>query len=212
MALPGSRHPLHNAHVHSCQAKKHTRALFARFCVKAQSVLFRTLFLKMLDYSARMPYNICEVINMERRMATVNFSLAGGTAGKGAKTCKITLPGSWLAALGVDEAHRQMELSFDGTQISLVPYLPFDRFPEAKKAWGHSLRRFRFYDGARLCSTIVADFTDQTLRVQNEAVPLEKQPSGRTVPPIGRIWSGSGRSAAFRASGQGCGNIWKPSA
>ena len=31
---------------------------------------------------------------MERRMATVNFSLAGGTAGKGAKTCKITLPGS----------------------------------------------------------------------------------------------------------------------
>ena len=58
---------------------------------------------------------------MERRMATVNFSLAGGTAGKGAKTCKITLPGSWLAALGVEESHRQMELSFDGTQISLVP-------------------------------------------------------------------------------------------
>ena len=107
-----------------------------------------------------MIYNIPEVINMERRMATVNFSSAGGTAGKGAKTCKITLPGSWLAALGVDEAHRQMELLFNGTQISLVPYLPFDGFSQAKQALGHTLRRFRFYDGSRLCSTIVADFTD----------------------------------------------------
>lgn len=49
---------------------------------------------------------------MERRMATVNFSAAGGTAGKGARTCKITLPGSRLAALGVDEAHRQIWSSY----------------------------------------------------------------------------------------------------
>ena len=120
---------------------------------------------------------------MERRMAAVNFSSAGGTASKGAKTCKITLPGSWLAALGVDEAHRQMELSFDGTQISLVPYLPFAHFSEAKKALGHSLRRFRFYDGSRLCSTIVADFTDQTLRVQNEAFCIRKRQTVPTVIP-----------------------------
>ena len=129
---------------------------------------------------------------MERRMATVNFSLAGGTAGKGARTCKITLPGSWLAALGVEESHRQMELSFDGTQISLVPYLPFARFSQAKQALGHELRRFRFYDGARLCSTIVADFTDRTLRVQNEAVSLEKTAFGKNLTPdwadLERFW------------------------
>ena len=129
---------------------------------------------------------------MERRMATVNFSLAGGTAGKGAKTCKITLPGSWLAALGVEESHRQMELSFDGTQISLVPYLPFDSFSQAKQVLGHELRRFRFYDDSRLCSTIVADFTDHTLRVQNEAVPLEKTAFGKNLTPdwadLERFW------------------------
>ncbi len=45
---------------------------------------------------------------MERRMAAVNFSVAGGTAGKGARTYKIMLHGSRLAALGVDEAHRQI--------------------------------------------------------------------------------------------------------
>lgn len=139
-----------------------------------------------------MIYNIPEVMNMERRMATVNFSSAGGTAGKGAKTCKITLPRSWLAALAVDEAHRQMELSFDGSQISLAPYLPFTRFSEAKKALGHSLRRFRFYDGPRLCSTIVADFTDHTLRVRNEAVPPEKTAFGKNLSPdwadLERFW------------------------
>ena len=120
---------------------------------------------------------------METRTAKVNFSLAGGTAGEGAKTCKVTLPNAWLAELGIDQAHRQIELKFDGTQITLVPYLDFDQFMESKKAQGHKLCLLRFYDGNRLCSTIAADMTDHSLRVWNEGVELVKTAFGEKLMP-----------------------------
>ncbi len=120
---------------------------------------------------------------MERRTAKANFSAAGGTAGEGSKTCKVTLPNSWLAQLGIDESNRQLELCFDGTEISIVLYLDFDDFLTAKNAQGHVLYLMRFYDRDLLCSTIVADFTDHTLRVRNESVELIKTAFGRNKSP-----------------------------
>ena len=120
---------------------------------------------------------------MERRTAKVNFSAAGGTAAEGANTCKITLPGSWLAQLGIDKGHRQMEMTFDGTQISIAPYLDFDSFVTAKKGQGHRLYILNFNDGERLCSTIAADFTDRTLRVRNENIELIKTAFGKKENP-----------------------------
>ena len=120
---------------------------------------------------------------METRTAKVNFSLAGGTAGVGAKTCKVTLPNAWLAQLGIDQTHRQIELRFDGSQITLAPYLDFDQFMDSKKARGHRLSLLRFYDGNRLCSTIVADMTDHSLRVRNEDVELIKTAFGEKSIP-----------------------------
>ncbi|MCD7845956.1 MAG: hypothetical protein LUG57_08955 [Oscillospiraceae bacterium] len=120
---------------------------------------------------------------MERRVAKVNFSAAGGTAGGNAKTCKITLPNSWLRALGIDEAHPRMEIDFDGAQICLVPYLDFDSFAEAKAELGHQLYTLRFYDAEQLCSTILADFTERTVRVCNEDVALIKTAFGKNEMP-----------------------------
>lgn len=120
---------------------------------------------------------------MEQRIAKVNFSAAGGTAGVGAKTCKVTLPSSWLAQLEIDGEHRQVELCFDGEKISIVPYLDFERFTAAKKNRNHALFRISFYDDDRLCSTILADFTDQTLRVKNESVSLIKTAFGKNEVP-----------------------------
>ncbi len=120
---------------------------------------------------------------MERRIAKVNISAAGGTAGEGSKTCKVTIPGSWLAQLGIDEAHRRLELSFDGTQISVVPYLDFDAFADAKQAQGHELYAMRFFDSDHLCSTILADYTDHTLRVRDEDVALIKTAFGKNKLP-----------------------------
>ncbi len=121
---------------------------------------------------------------MERRIAKVNMSAAGGTAGEGAKTCKVTLPTAWLKQLGIDETNRQLELSFDGAQISVVPHLDFGAFSAAKQALGHKLCVLRFYDANRLCSTILADFTDHTLRVRNENVELVKTAFGKNELPF----------------------------
>ena len=49
---------------------------------------------------------------MERRVAKVNISSAGGTAASGAKTYKVTVPTTWIDALGIDEGHRELELIF----------------------------------------------------------------------------------------------------
>lgn len=121
---------------------------------------------------------------MEHRIAKVNFSAAGGTAVAGAKTSKITLPSSWLAKLGIDEANRQIELIFDGEVIKMVPHLDYEGFAAAKKAQGHELYYLRFYDSQRLCSTIIADYTDQTIRVHNEEVELIKTAFGKKEFPL----------------------------
>lgn len=104
---------------------------------------------------------------MEKRMAKINISAAGGTAAKGAKTCKVTLPTAWVDALGIDSQNREIELSFDGKQIILTRRLSAQEFLKQKQEQGHELRRLRFYDGDTPCTTIIADFTDEILVVEN---------------------------------------------
>lgn len=47
---------------------------------------------------------------MERRIARVNISSAGGTASSDSKTCKITLPTTWVEALGITEKRRELKV------------------------------------------------------------------------------------------------------
>lgn len=120
---------------------------------------------------------------MEKRIAKVNISSAGGTAAKGAKTCKITLPTSWLEKLGVSEDQRELELFFDGERISITRHLCGIEFTIHKSALGHDVRILRFYDDDRLCSTICADFTDETLAVENHiADPVKTAFGNNTLP------------------------------
>lgn len=104
---------------------------------------------------------------MEKRLAKINISAAGGTAAKGAKTCKVTLPTAWVEAMGINPEQRDVELSFDGNQIVLTRRLSGQEFSEQKRALGHKIGRLCFYDGDRLCTTIYADFTDETLAAEN---------------------------------------------
>lgn len=104
---------------------------------------------------------------MEKRMAKINISAAGGTAAKGAKTCKVTLPTAWMDALGIKPQNREIELGFDGAKITISRRLSGQDFAQQKRALGHDLRRLRFYDGDRLCTTIYVDFTDETLAAEN---------------------------------------------
>ena len=100
---------------------------------------------------------------MERRTAKVNISSAGGTASKGARTCKVTLPTSWMDEMGIDNSERTLELTFDGNQIILNRSRDGNEFARQKLSEKHELNLIRLYDGDELCTSIYADFTDKTL-------------------------------------------------
>lgn len=120
---------------------------------------------------------------MEQRTAKINISSAGGTASSGAKTCKVTLPTTWLEAMGISEKHREVELTFDGAAITLSRQLSGPEFAEQRKTLGHEVRILRLYDGDTLCSTIYADFTGQTVAVENQEIPLIKTALGNNLSP-----------------------------
>lgn len=120
---------------------------------------------------------------MERRIAKVNISSAGGTAAGGAKTCKVTLPTKWIEAMGITEDQRELELSFDGMKVTLSRRLKGLEFIEQRQADGHEIRILRLYDKDNLCSTIYADFTEQTVAVENQAVPAIKTAFGSNMLP-----------------------------
>ena len=120
---------------------------------------------------------------MEKRIAKVNISPAGGTAALGATTCKVTLPTSWLEELGIGKNRREMELSFDGEQITISCRLSGEEFAAHKLALGHDVRVLRLYDKSKLCTTIYADFTDETLAAENHvANPVKTAFGNRALP------------------------------
>ena len=123
---------------------------------------------------------------MEKRIAKVNISSAGGTAAKGSKTCKVTLPTSWVNSLGIGGERREVELAFDGKQIVLSRQTTAEEFAEKKSAQGHVVRQFRFFDGDTLCTTFIADFTDEELSVRNFTDNPVKMAFGNNVMPA---WS-----------------------
>lgn len=120
---------------------------------------------------------------MERRSAKVNFGAAGGSAGRGAKTCKVTLPNTWLSALGIREDRREVVLSFDGEKVILSPALSMEEYAERKLLLGHQVYSLRYYDGPQLCTLIYADFTDETLQAENYTDFLVKTAFGRKTLP-----------------------------
>lgn len=120
---------------------------------------------------------------MERRTAKVNISSAGGTAAKGSKTCKITLPTKWAEAMGINEERREVVLSFDGAAVTLSRRLSGPEFAERQLAQEHQVRVLRLYDGDELCSTVYADFTQQTVVVENEPVSYVKTAFGNNLLP-----------------------------
>ncbi len=123
---------------------------------------------------------------MEQRFAKINISKAGGTASENAKTYKITLPTSWVLALEVSEESREVELSFDGEKITICAVVSIDEFIQKKKEQGHNLKRYRFYDGDKLCTSIYADMTDETLKIENHTDDIVTRAFGINESPT---WS-----------------------
>lgn len=96
---------------------------------------------------------------MERRISEMRVGSADGTASKGSKTCKTTLP-------------TETDRPLNGVN-----------FIELHQEQGHDVRILRYYDDKTLCSTIYADFTNQTLVVENEDVLMIKTAFGNNRKP-----------------------------
>ena len=120
---------------------------------------------------------------MERRLARINSSAAGGTAGAGAKTHKVTLPSHWLKTMGITDEEREVELTFDQNKIVITKVITMEEFINGKKAQSHSLKTLKFWNADTLCTIIVADFTDYTLCVENHTRQLVKTAFGKNRLP-----------------------------
>ena len=104
---------------------------------------------------------------MEKRIGNVMIQSPGGTAGKDSRTYKVSLPSSWVKAMGVTESDRQIELCFDGTTISISKRRSIQDFIQNGKARGDTRYLLYYYDGDVLCSRIAVDETERTLCVEN---------------------------------------------
>ncbi len=119
---------------------------------------------------------------MEKRISKIIVGSSGGTAGKGSKTYKISLPTKWVNELNLDE--KQIELYFDGEKIVVLPCLDLSEFLIKKQNAGHNLLLLDFYDKDILCTKICADFTDETIVAENFTDNIVKTAFGKNATPV----------------------------
>ena len=122
------------------------------------------------------------VMKMEKRNSKIISGSSGGTAGKGAKTYKLSLPTKWVNELKLNE--KQLQLCFDGEKIIVLPCLSFSEFLTNKQKAGHKLTVLNFYNNKSLCTRICADFTDKTLVAENFTDNIVKTAFGENKSPV----------------------------
>lgn len=120
---------------------------------------------------------------MEIRAARLIVGSPGGTASKGANTYKVCLPSAWVREMGLSKSGREILLSFDGSRIVLSRRLSFREFREAAKAQGHRLYHLSLREGDILRGEILADYTAETVCVQNHTTDFLKTPFGNNPAP-----------------------------
>lgn len=120
---------------------------------------------------------------MEIRNGKIIVGAAGGTAGKGAKTYKASIPSAWMVAMGIDSFEKEIELQFDGEQIIIKKKMSGIEFAEQKKSKQHDVKCFKYYNSHTLCTVIYADFTDKTIIAENHTDSLIKTAFGKRNAP-----------------------------
>lgn len=104
---------------------------------------------------------------METRKANVIVGNAGGNTGKSSNNYKISIPNQWINEMGISKDNREVSISFDGEKIMISKKETFDEFISRKKVLKHSLKIFEFIERQSVLTKICADFTDETLCIEN---------------------------------------------
>ena len=120
---------------------------------------------------------------METRRGKVTASKAGGTAGSGSKTYKLSLPSAWVATMGLAGDGGRVALSFDGEAITIRPEQSMEQYRAERLAKGHELLEIRYYNGDALCTLIYADKTARDLLAENYTEQTVKTAFGKNLLP-----------------------------
>lgn len=120
---------------------------------------------------------------MEQRVGNVIIQAPGGTAAKGSSTYKVSLPSAWVKEMGITGDDRQIELLFDGNSIRITKQQGLQAFLESKRSQGDFVLLLNYFDKDTLCTQIAADFSDQTICVQNHISDCLRTAFGNNFSP-----------------------------
>ena len=102
---------------------------------------------------------------METRNAKLIVNKSGGTASGKSKTYRVTLPNSWINQMGLGELNREIDLYFDGERVIVTRKTDIEEFVHARKH--HKLIQLDYYNFDDLITTIIADYTDEVIKIKN---------------------------------------------
>lgn len=102
---------------------------------------------------------------METRNAKLIINKSGGTASEKSKTYRVTIPNSWVEQLGISEDNREIELSFNGSEITVRRKQTMQEYKDTHNR--NKLLQLQFYHGDSLCTTILADETSEKVLIEN---------------------------------------------
>lgn len=102
---------------------------------------------------------------METRTAKLIVNKSGGTATGKSNTYRVTLPTSWITKMGLGELNRELELYFDGNKIIVTQKTDIEEFVNTRKH--HKLIQLNYYNFDVLITTIIADYTDEVIKIKN---------------------------------------------
>jgi len=83
----------------------------------------------------------------------------------------------------MDGEHQELKQTVDNAEDTLPRSLSCSDFAVQQQAHGHDVRILRLYDRNELCSAIYADFTEQTVVVENQPVSPIKTAFGNNLFP-----------------------------
>ena len=111
---------------------------------------------------------------MESRKAKLLLDKAGGTAGSNTMKYRVSLPSSWVHAMGLGQNERNLILVFEDGEICVRKQqtLSPEDFKQRAERDRHKVRVYRYYDNDDLCSILYIDFTAKELLVINRTDEL----------------------------------------
>lgn len=121
---------------------------------------------------------------METRKAKIIRTSPGGTAGRNSAGYRISLPTSWIKELGTNADNMEVELQFDGKAITIRQKQTAEQYISFRKAEGHILKKYLFYNFEDVCTVIYADFTEQSIYAENYTDNLVKTAFGKNQFPL----------------------------